>query len=182
MDSGVCQDREFAEGVVRLVEHARLPDAASYRWQRLPGGRNNQVYRLSRPEAGEPLLLKHYFSHPADQRDRLGAEFTFLQYAWGLGLRCIAEPLASLPERRMGLYRFLPGRAFEVSDVDADAVSAAIAFFAALNRGRPYAMPWASEACFSIDQHVRLVEHRVARLERAAAGAALRPMRKRAPI
>ena len=49
MDSGVCQDREFAEGVVRLVEHARLPDAASYRWQRLPGGRNNQVYRLSRP-------------------------------------------------------------------------------------------------------------------------------------
>jgi len=75
----------------------------------LAGGNNNQVYRVE-TEAGETLVLKHYFSDPRDPRDRLAAEWGFLRHAWARGVRAVPEPLASDTAAHAGLYGFVPGR------------------------------------------------------------------------
>jgi hypothetical protein len=47
----------------------------------LPGGANNRAFRLD--AGGQSFLLKAYFRHPDDPRDRLGTEFAFSRFAWG---------------------------------------------------------------------------------------------------
>ena len=74
----------------------------------LTGGGNNRVYRVQ--EAGRNAVLKHYFHHPADLRDRFGAERSFYNYLWARGIRRTPEPLAWDAERRLGLFG-LCGRA-----------------------------------------------------------------------
>ena len=95
----------------------------------LPGGGNNRVYRLDC--GGSPLLLKAYFHHPDDPRDRLAAEFAFSRFAWDHGLRCIPQPLARDDRNHLGLYEFIDGRALAAAEIGADAVDQAAAFFSA---------------------------------------------------
>lgn len=132
---------------------------------RLAGGRNNRVYRLD-IAAGESLVLKRYFSDPRDPRDRLAAEWGFLQYAWSRGVRAVPQPLASDPVSLSGLYTFVPGRKLGVSELGAAQVDAAIDFVLAVNAPprQPLALAPGSEACFSIAEHLETVERRVARL------------------
>lgn len=133
---------------------------------RLAGGRNNRVWRLE-TDAG-PRLLKAYFHHPGDPRDRLGTEFAFLRYAWDHGVRSVPEPLAANPAQHLGLYEFVPGSAVAAHEVDESAVAAAMDLLRALNRHRhePAArrLPPASTAAFSLPEHVALVSQRLARL------------------
>ena len=73
----------------------------------LGSGGNNRVYRV---EAGpSTFLLKEYFRHPGDNRDRLGVEFAFTQFAWARGLRCVPEPIACDSESGLGLFSFIEG-------------------------------------------------------------------------
>jgi hypothetical protein len=132
---------------------------------RLAGGKNNQVYRAE-IEQGQPLVLKRYFSDPRDPRDRLAAEWEFLQFAWSRGERAIPQPLASDPASSTGLYTFLPGRKLSVSELGTAQVDAAIDFVLAVNATPrdPLALAPGSEACFSLAEHVDTVERRVARL------------------
>lgn len=132
---------------------------------RFPGGRNNRVYRLD-IAGGESLVLKRYFSDPRDPRDRLAAEWRFLQHAWSRGVRTIPQPLASDPVSACGLYAFLPGHKLAASELGAAQVDAAVVFLLAVNAAprQPLAFPPGSEACFSIAQHLDTVEYRVARL------------------
>lgn len=129
-------------------------------------GWNNQVYRL---EGGAlPLLLKVYFRHARDHRDRLGAEYRFLLHAWKTGLRCVPRPLACDERLGIGLYEFVEGRRLKPSEVNARRVAEAMAFYREANRKRtlPSArrLPAASEACFSIAEHLETVGRRVGRL------------------
>ncbi|MGQ0683689.1 phosphotransferase [Bradyrhizobium sp.] len=132
---------------------------------RLAGGKNNQVYRVDL-EGSEPLVLKRYFSDPRDPRDRLAAEWGFLQHAWSRGVRTIPQPLASELASRTGLYTFVPGRKLGPSEIGAPEVDAAIDFVLAVNGSPrdPLALAPGSEACFSLAEHLDTVERRVARL------------------
>ncbi len=147
----------------RLVDSAGRGRARAL--TRLDGGKNNQVYRLE-TDAGETLALKHYFSDPRDPRDRLAAEWGFLQYAWSRGVRIVPEPLASDGASRTGLYTFVPGRKLLSSELKPDHIGAAIDFILAINAPprAPQALAPASEACFSLADHLATVERRVARL------------------
>jgi hypothetical protein len=133
---------------------------------RLAGGRNNRVFRLAH-EGGAPLVLKLYHHDVRDPRDRLGAEWAFLRYAWGnCGLRDVPQPLAAEPASHAALYGFVPGGRLPVAG--AAEVDLAARFVAALNRpaGREAAAALSpgSEACFSMAAHVATVARRVARL------------------
>jgi len=132
----------------------------------LPGGANNRVFRLE--GAGGCALLKAYFRHPDDPRDRLGAEFGFSAFAWGHGVRALPRPLAQDCEARIGIYEFVAGRQPLPGEVSDEWVEQAIDFFRAVNRHRgaaeAQALPWASEACLSLGAHLALVEGRVRRL------------------
>ncbi len=138
---------------------------------RLPGGGNNRIYRVQAP--GHDVVLKHYFRHPDRPRDRLGAEFSFLKYAWGAGARCIPEPLARDDAEGVGIYSFLPGRPLVAAEVGHAEIGQAAGFIEFLNgsgRAAASSLTEASEACFSVEAHLRLVDGRVDRLKAIAVG------------
>ncbi len=132
----------------------------------LPGGANNRVFRVD--VGARTVFLKVYFHHKADSRDRLGAEFAFSTFAWDHGVRCIPQPLACDRQQYLGLYAFIHGRRFSAGEVTPHAVDCARAFFEEVNRYRHLAearaLPRASEARFTVVEHVELVEQRVQRL------------------
>ncbi len=161
----------------------------SFQLHALAGGANNRVFRVDVDDkaaadaAHRRLLLKSYFSHPDDPRDRLATEFAFARFAWERGIRALPQPIALSPEDDLGLYEFIDGRAFSPADLSdqateiADrAINAALEFYDALNRhkGHPDAanLGAASEACFSLQDHLAQVDRRLQRLQgidRAAA-------------
>lgn len=137
-----------------------------FRLEPLSASGNNRVFTLQCD--GDTLVLKWYFHDAADTRDRLGAEYAFLEHAWNSGLRCIPQPLGKDLNTHLALYEFVPGRKLEAHEVDAAAMQQAARFFALLNsplsRAQALALPPASEACFSVTEHFAMVDARLARL------------------
>jgi Ser/Thr protein kinase RdoA (MazF antagonist) len=136
----------------------------------LPGGANNQAFRVD-SEHG-PFLLKRYFRHPRDPRDRLAAEFAFLEHLWNCEVRKTAKPLAQNADLGLGLYSFIEGRPATQKDVNQAHAEEALSFALAINRtGQPATLGDASEACFTLAAHVACVDRRVQALD-AIEGAA----------
>ena len=160
---GTAED-VLADRAVAVLRSAGVP--TPFRLEPIVGGGNNRVYRVE--SAGPPVVLKAYFRHPDDPRDRLRADFGFSSFAWACGARALPRPLASDPDAGMAVYEFVNGRTLAVGEVTAREVGEAAAFFRAVNtsRGAPGAadLPTASEACFSIMAHVACVDRRIARL------------------
>jgi len=157
-------DDDLLGNAARLARRAGLSEPVAV--ERLAGGRNNQVYRLAM-DAGPPLFLKSYFHDPRDTRARLTAEWSFLEYAWGRGIRSVPEPIAADPVLQLGLYEFIEGRAVRADDIGWPLLEAAGVFILDLNR-RPRdisALPLASEACMSVAEHVATVDRRVEGLQ-----------------
>ena len=132
------------------------------------GGANNRVFRVE--VNGSCALLKAYFQHADDPRDRLGAEFSFSRFAWENGLRCLPQPLGCDRQNRLGLYEFVEGRQLLPHEVKEGAVRQALDFYRELNRHKRLpgakALPEGSEACFTIADHLRCVERRLQRLRK----------------
>jgi hypothetical protein len=129
----------------------------------LPAGGNNRVFRVD--VNGSRALLKAYFQHPEDRRDRLGAEYSFCSFAWANGLRSLPCPLAQDLPNRLGLYEFIEGRKLLPQEVDEGAIRQAITFFTEVNRHKelPAAqkLPTASEAFFTLGDHLQCIERRL---------------------
>lgn len=130
---------------------------------RLAGGKNNQVFRVE-TDAGTPLVLKRYFTDPRDPRDRLRAEWEFLQHAWSRGIRAIPEPLARDAAMHAGLYSFAGGRKLLPAELKPAHIDAAIDFMLTVNVPPRAPLSPASEACFTLAEHIATVERRVTRL------------------
>jgi hypothetical protein len=155
---------DLHESCAALLTAAGLSGAP--RIQPIVGGANNRVFHVE--VAGKSFLLKAYFQHPGDTRDRLGTEFAFCRFAWDNGVRCVPQPFASDAARQVGLFEFVPGRRLLAGEVNADRLRHAIIFVRDLNRHKDTvdaaALPAASEACFSIPQHLQCVQRRIDRL------------------
>jgi thiamine kinase-like enzyme len=132
----------------------------------LPGGANNRVFRID-AETG-PLLLKSYFNHPNDPRNRAETEFDFTQFAWDCGLRCVPQPLACDSNSQMAVYRFIAGRRVVSGDINQDLVGQALTFYKTLNLHKDgleaRSLPIASEACFDLSSHMKSIAGRIVRL------------------
>jgi hypothetical protein len=132
----------------------------------LQGGRNNQVFRMIIGNVS--FLLKAYFRHEKDPRDRLGTEYAFLSFVWSRGMRMIPRPIAADPVRSLGLYEFINGEKLSAGDIREEHIRQSLDFYFALNAApdNPAArnLPNASEACFSICDHLSLVDRRLRRL------------------
>ncbi len=133
----------------------------------LTGGGNNRVFRVD--AKGSSFLLKAYFQHPGDPRDRLGTEFAFSQFAWENKVRALPQPLACDREKGLGLYEFVRGRRLEPQEVTAETVEQALNFYREVNRYKQLTeaqtLPKASEACFTLGEHLQCVERRLVRLQ-----------------
>lgn len=158
---GVLSNQTLQEATDRLLREAGLP--GDFALQQLPGGGNNRVFRVD--VNSQRALLKAYFRHPDDKRDRLRAEFSFCSFAWTNGLRWVAQPLARDRDYQLGLYEFINGRRVLPEEVGEDAVRQAMAFFTDVNRYRSQAnaqdLPVASEAFFSLVEHLQCIERRL---------------------
>lgn len=137
----------------------------------LSGGANNRVFSVVSDET--PLfLLKEYFHHPEDHRDRLTAEFSFSRFAWEHGIRALPQPLAQDAQHHLGLYEFVAGRRLSTGEISEDVVRQSIDFYCGINRYKaaPEAgsLPKAAEACFSLAQHLHCVERRLQNLQNVA--------------
>jgi hypothetical protein len=128
-------------------------------------GGNNRTYKIK--TADNVFIAKKYFRHQGDTRDRLATEYSFLSYAEKAASGLTPQPLACDLKTGFALYEFVNGQAFRPGDVTAVHVDRAADFFCALNapQNRSSAtLPTASEACFSISEHLELIEGRLNRL------------------
>ncbi len=152
---------------------AEAGQAEAWTLTRLTGGANNRVYRLD--AKGRSLLLKAYFQHEDDSRDRLGAEYFFARFAWDAGLRCLPQPLASDPIARVALFEFVEGRKLSPGEVGAGEIGQALDFFQGLNTrcdtSAAKALPAASETRWTLHGQLALVGGRVEALETFEGGA-----------
>jgi hypothetical protein len=139
-----------------------------FRLEQLSASGNNRVYVVYLYD--KKIALKWYFNDPTDSRDRLGSEFAFLEHAWDIGIRCIPQPLAKDQTSHLALYEFIEGLKIDKSQVDENLVQQAAVFLKQLNsqqsRDKAGLIPKASEACFSVSEHLAVVDSRLARLEK----------------
>ena len=133
----------------------------------IAGGRNSKVYRVSCAD-GSQFAAKVYFRHSADPRDRLGVEFTSLQFLWETGLRSIPQAVAVDRDRGYGVYEFIEGEKPSSGAVAESDIDYAVDFLAQLNqlahRRDCTHIPPASDACFSVHTIVRKIEARLSKL------------------
>ncbi len=159
----MSKTREILELARPLLKQAGVPQALDA--IPMDGGRNNLVDRLIFAN-DDPLVLKRYFHDERDTRDRLGAEYAFLELAWARGVENVPKPLACDPLAHTGLYNFVPGRKLGPSELSKHHGDAALDFVVRINDGGcPDGFAIASEACFSMEDHISTVARRVARLE-----------------
>jgi hypothetical protein len=133
----------------------------------LSGGANNRVYRL---RAGKnDRVLKVYFHNPGDGRDRFRAEQAFYAFIWSQGVRRTPEPFGWNANNRFGLVSFIEGRKLRPEEVNEGTVQQALEFIIEANRTKTAtqtnSIPVATEACFSIGEHLACVDRRIARLQ-----------------
>ena len=69
---------------------------------RIYGGRNSQVFKLTCGDSSE-YALKLYLQDSSDNRDRLGAEYSALQFLWDNGVRSIPRPVTADKQRCCGI-------------------------------------------------------------------------------
>jgi len=149
--------RSIAALLLRADIDARISDVIACSL-----GGNNRIYRVE-TTAGA-FAAKQYFRHEGDSRDRLAAEYTFAEYANTVAPGLTPRPFARDPERGVALYEFIDGRRFQPGDIGAEQVDAAIRFFRALNVSPMLGavkLPAASEACFSITDHLAMIGRRI---------------------
>jgi hypothetical protein len=136
----------------------------NYKLIPVQSGRNSQVFRVH--HSSGDWLLKKYHQHPEDKRDRMGTEFRFLQFLWGKKIRQIPEPIICDKVHHLGIFSFLKGSC--PKEVEPRHISQAVQFIHQINQFRESAgdstLPSASEACFSVNEHLNSVEHRLKNL------------------
>lgn len=165
-DSSIA-DEGVAAATMDAVALAGKIGAAVSRVAPMPGGRNNRVFRVD-TEDGAAYLLKRYFHHPSDSRDRLRAESAFLGHLSAIGCDLAPRLFATNRETRAALMEFVRGESIAVESITSDDVDWACEFFRHANvdlrAPTARALAPASEACFSIDDHLATTQRRIDRL------------------
>jgi thiamine kinase-like enzyme len=136
----------------------------------LKGGKNNQTYKVDL-RTGKSYVVKKYFKHPQDLRNRQNAEFLFTSYANRVSPNFVPNVLFSDAINGMTLFEYLKGSTISDGEVTGAEVKRAIDFVNALNnktlKKREMQLPNASEACFTIKAHLDLIDSRIYALREA---------------
>ena len=130
-------------------------------------GGNNQIFRID--SKNQQFILKKYFQHSQDTRDRLSNEFNFLQSTRDRALDQTPKAFAKANSCSAALYEYIEGKAIaDASEVTESLITQAAQFIANLNSH--YAptleklLAPASEACFSINEHLNKIDFRIEEL------------------
>ena len=156
----------FHASLLDLSKKAGLP--TEFGLKPLKGGRNNRVFCFDY-ENGAKALLKAYFQHSMDTRDRLKAEYSFIRFAWDK-VKCVPKTIAADFQNKLGLYEFIDGRRLSQTDINENKIKEALDFFIKINKHKNTEeaknLQIASEACFSIKEHMDTVNKRIEKLKK----------------
>lgn len=119
----------------------------------------------------EKYFVKHFFHDINDKRDRFSTELNFIRYAEKFATGYVPEIYQVNKETRLILYEYITGTSFSsVPAIKEEHVLQAISFFQKLNAHQNSEeakdIRNASEACFSIAQHIDLLDKRVSQFSR----------------
>ncbi len=164
----MIQSEDHLPQIKSLLEKAKLStDVLSL--QKCAHGGNNRTYRLETVDG--QFAIKKYFRGTADKRDRLASEFAFLDYAKQAASRFVPFAYAQDEENGIALYEFIEGQPLKAGEITADDLAQAVEFFCLLNNSKlkmlAQHLPLASEAGFSIQDHLDSVSARICELQKA---------------
>jgi len=126
----------------------------------LKGGGNNQVFLIK--HQNNHYVLKSYFPSKKQRHSRINSEYSFLEYAWKLGIRNIPKPLAEFKEDNIAIYSYISGRTPNQDDVE---INEAIKFLLKLNTNRAsIKLPKATESCFCFQDYIDTVDRKFSKL------------------
>lgn len=146
---------------IELLNKANIP-FTNFVATPLIGGANNCVYKLE-INNNTKFVLKHYFSHPNDTRKRLQSEYYFLSYAKEKNIQNVPVPYSCIEEKNIALYSFIDGKNFNPEMLSEKNIQDAISFFKELNLNKidGQKLPFASEACVTLNDYVVVLEKRL---------------------
>lgn len=155
-------DKEIAHQLSQLMQEANIK-AENLKISFFNLGGNNQTFRVE--TSSGVFVAKKYFSHQNDKRNRLENEFSFLSFAHDIAKNSVPQAIAKLEPYNMALYEYIEGKPFMAGDVGENEVRLAADFFCMINqpkyRIRAQHIPKASEACFSLEEHILLIQNRI---------------------
>ncbi|MCF8196787.1 MAG: aminoglycoside phosphotransferase family protein [Polynucleobacter sp.] len=129
-------------------------------------GRNSAVFKIS--SNGKEWILKHYFKHEGDKRNRLDTESKFLNFLNLVGCQAVAKLIAIDDRKQLALYSFIHGT--KPSIITDYHIDQATQFILLLHSFRDHpsskTLKNAADACFDIEQHVKLVNARLEQFNR----------------
>lgn len=161
--------QELTSQIITLLDKAGL-SSENISIEACSGGGNNRTYKIKTSDGY--FLAKQYFRQSRDLRDRLTSEFEFLTYAANVAPYYVPKPYAKDNENALALYEFIDGKPFQTTEITEHEIACAIQLFRALNGPEAQKsgakLPQASEACFSIEAHLDLVDDRICALQNIA--------------
>ncbi len=179
--AGIEQEKEerkkedhIKKSAQELLNKTEIPQE-TITLNRIEGGKNNQVYLLTtknRNTKPQKYLLKVYYSHPNDQRNRLETEFTSLSYLWEQGIRTIPKPIiksspVTTNQPKIALYTFIEGTKITPEEITESDIDAAASFLKQINKTRqssPTPFTNASDACFTTQDYINIIHRRLQHL------------------
>lgn len=132
----------------------------------LAGGRNNRVYRVE--SGSDTAILKHYYRSPDGGRDRFASEMAWYWFCEDQNIPQVPRLWGFDARAACALFAEVPGCKLHAGEATQEHVAQAANFFTHVNAHRHAAsaaeMPFAAEACLTLDDYVSGVERRLARL------------------
>lgn len=158
----MIQTYETLPPIIDLLNKAGIRSSIKNISPSNPSG-NNRIYRVETSK--DIFVAKQYFVHESDKRDRLSAELSFLNYARNVAANFVPRLYAFNSETGWALYEHINGTHILPGNIGWQHLEQAIHFFCELNKSSPEKlssnMPLASEAVFSIEEHLNLVDKRI---------------------
>jgi len=137
--------------------------------ERIEGGRNTQVYVFScGTKKSKKYIAKQYFCHDYDVRDRLGVEFSSLNFLWNNGIRCIPKPVIADKNYNAVIYEYIDGKKISPDEVTEKDIDFATNFLVQLEKLKTKKesdnLAVASEAGFSLKEIISSIQNRLNKL------------------
>ena len=148
-----------------------LPFSSEEDWviQPILGGRNNLAFCVTSRE--KKYFLKYYNQNHQDGNKKLSAEFDFLTYAALIcKSRYVAKPVACDSEHGLAVYEHIEGSRFDSSfKITESEIKHTLQFIEEINRKQflceAQNMQLAAEACFTLKDHIRVLDNRMTALK-----------------
>lgn len=165
MTAVVATERDPADEAGRIA--ASLLGESVVSLTRIGGGRNSQVYRVDLAGA-RCVVLKRYFRHNRDNRDRRLTESVALRFLHEQGMTCVPRLLVSDAARQASVLEFLEGVPVVPAQASRADLECLATFLVLLHRltgvAAASSLPVASEAVFTLTELLETITLRLNRL------------------